>query len=221
MVAALVVNMNIDPMKKYPITQSDGEVWPHTMYLKAFIDQPNIEIGDYSYYNDFRTDISDLRATLAPYLHPMSPEKLVIGKFVQIAHGVEIITSSANHQMDGFSTYHFNVFGEPWANAYQPNYPNKGDTYIGHDVWIGHQALIMPGVTIGSSAIIDSGSIVTKDVEPYSIVAGNPAKPIRKRFNEEVINALLGIKWWHWDINKITQNLNIITSANIETLKRA
>ena len=138
---------------------------------------------------------------------------------MKIAHGVQIITSSANHQMDGFSTYPFNVFGEPWASAYQANWPSAGDNIIGHDVWIGHQALIMPGVTIGSGAIIGSGSVVTKDVAPYSIVAGNPAKVIRPRFEPLVIEALLAIEWWHWPIDKITKHLKIITAADIDALK--
>lgn len=211
----------INPLEKYPIKQSNGEVWPHTMFLNACIDQENISIGDYSYYNDFRLNLSDIRQTLAPYMHPFAPEKLIIGKFVQIAHGVQIITSSANHQMDGFSTYPFSVFGEPWSSAYETNWPNKRDTIIGHDVWIGHQALIMPGVTIGSGAIIGSGSVVTKDVAPYSIVAGNPAKQIRMRFNETVIEALLNIQWWNWPIEHISQNLKHITSADIQALKAA
>ncbi len=151
----------ITPNQKFPVTQSNGEAWPHTIFLKNFINQPNIQIGDYTYYNDFRLPVETCVQLLIPYLHPLSPEKLIIGKFTQIAHGVQIVTSSANHQMDGFSTYPFNVFGEPWSN-YQPNWPNKGDTIIGNDVWIGHEALIMPGVTIGDGAIIASRSVVTK-----------------------------------------------------------
>ena len=210
----------INPLEKHPITQSNGEVWPHTIFLKACIDQPNITIGDYSYYNDFSTELADVRQKLMPYMHPSAPEQLTMGKFVQIAHGVQIITSSANHQMDGFSTYPFVVFGEPWQSAYQPKWPNKGDTIIGDDVWIGHQALIMPGVTIGPGAIIGSGSVVTKDVAPYTIVAGNPAKIIRKRFDEDTIHKLLAIQWWHWSIETITANLKHITACDIAELEK-
>jgi virginiamycin A acetyltransferase len=210
----------INPLEKHPITQSSGDVWPHTMFLKSCIEQNNITIGEYSYYNDFNTQLADVRQTLMPYMHPSAPEHVTIGKFVQIAHGVQIITSSANHSMDGFSTYPFAVFGEPWSNAYEPVWPNKGNTTLGDDVWIGHQALIMPAVTIGSGAIIGAGSVVTKDVEPYTIVAGNPAKPIRKRFDDDTIHALLSIQWWNWPIEKITSNLRHITACDLEQLKQ-
>lgn len=210
----------IDPSKKYPVTQTNGETWPHTMFLNNFIQQSNITIGDYSYYNDFNKELADIRQILLPYTHPFAPEKVTIGKFVQIAHGVQIITSSANHQMDGFSTYPFCVFGEPWRSAYEPCWPNKGNTIIGDDVWIGHQALIMPAVTIGAGAIIGSGSVVTKDVPPYTIVAGNPAKIIKARFSDEIIKALLTLQWWHWPIETITKNIKHITAANIGPLEK-
>lgn len=177
-------------------------------------------IGDYSYYNDFDPNLTDVRQKLMPYMHPLAPEKLVIGKFVQIAHGVQIITASANHQMDGFSTYPFNIFGEPWSSAYKANWPNKGDTVIGDDVWIGHQAIILPAVTIGAGAIIGAGSVVTKDVPPYTIVAGNPAKPIRKRFDEETISILLKLQWWNWPIDVITENIQHIVAADVARLKQ-
>lgn len=211
---------NISPNDKYPVTRADGSVWPHTIFLKNFIDHPNIEIGDYTYFNDFRLPVDDVRQLLVPYLHPGAPEKLIIGKFGQIANGVQIITSSANHQMDGFSTYPFAVFGEPWFSSYQPKWPNKGDTIIGNDVWIGHEALIMPAVSIGDGAIIASRSVVTKDVAPYSIVAGNPAKVIRHRFDEKTIAQLLDIKWWDWPIDKINKNLAAIVGADINALMK-
>lgn len=208
----------INPNKKFPVSLPDESDWPHTIFLKNFINHPNISIGDYTYYNDFRLPVNDVRKLLVPYMHPGAPEKLIIGKFVQIAHGVQFITSSANHQMDGFSTYPFAVFGEPWASSYQAKWPNKGDTIIGNDVWIGHEALIMPAVSIGDGAIIASRSVVTKDVPPYSIVAGNPAKIIRKRFDEKTISQLLDIKWWDWTIDKISKNIEIIVAADIDAL---
>ncbi len=209
---------DIDPHKQFPVSFPDGTAWPHTIFLKNFIDHPNIEIGDYTYYNDFRLPVQDVRQLLVPYMHAGAPEKLIIGKFVQIAHGVQFITSSANHQMDGFSTYPFAVFGNPWAESYEPKWPNKGDTVIGNDIWLGHEALIMPAVSIGDGAIIASRSVVTKDVPPYSIVAGNPAKIIRQRFDEQTISHLLEIQWWNWPIEKINQNIKHIVGSDINML---
>lgn len=211
---------NINPNEKYPVKLPDGNAWPHTIFLKNFINHPNIQIGDYTYFNDFKLPVDDVRQLLMPYMHLGAPEKLVIGKFVQIAHGVQFITSSANHQMDGFSTYPFAVFGEPWSSGYEARWPNKGDTIVGNDVWIGHESLIMPAVTIGDGAIIASRSVVTKDIPPYSIVAGNPAKVIRKRFDEETILTLLEIKWWDWPIDKINQNIATIVDGDLDMIKK-
>lgn len=212
------MTIKINPNQKFPIKLPDESTWPHTIFLKNFIDHPNIQIGDYTYYNDFRLPVEDVRKLLVPYLHPGAPEKLTIGKFVQIAHGVQFITSSANHQMDGFSTYPFAIFGEPWSSCYTAKWPNKGDTVVGNDVWIGQEALIMPAVSIGDGAIIASRSVVTKDVPPYTIVAGNPAKIIRKRFDEKTILQLLQIKWWDWPIEKINKKMKAIVGSNIEVL---
>lgn len=209
---------NINHNEKYPVKMPDGNAWPHTLFLKNFIDHPNITIGDYTYFNDFRLPVDDVRQLLVPYMHLGVPEKLTIGKFVQIAHGVQIITSSANHQMSGFSTYPFAVFGEPWSSSYEVVWPNKGNTVISNDVWIGHESLIMPAVTIGDGAIIASRSVVTKDVPPYTIVAGNPAKVIRKRFDDETVAELLKIKWWYWPIDVITKNISAIVSSDINAL---
>lgn len=213
------MSKKINPNELNPVKLPDGGVWPHTIFLKNAINHPNIHIGDYAYYNDFRLPVDDVRQLLVPYMHAGAPEHLIIGKFVQIAHGVQIITSSANHQMDGFSTYPFDVFGEPWASAYEAKWPNKGDTVIGNDVWIGHQALIMPAVTIGDGAIIASRSVVTKDVPPYTIVGGNPAKVLRARFDDATIAALLIIKWWDWPIEKINQNLAAIVGGDINAFR--
>lgn len=214
-----MMKKNINPNEQYPVKLPDGSAWPHTIFLKNFINHPNITIGDYTYYNDFRLPVADVRQLLVPYLHPAAPEKLIIGKFVQIAHGVQFITSSANHQMDGFSTYPFAVFGDPWSSNYKARWPNKGDTMIGNDVWIGHEALIMPAVTIGDGAIIASRSVVTKDVPPYSIVGGNPAQFIRKRFDDETIAALLKIKWWDWPVEMINKNISAIVAADPKILR--
>ncbi|MBP9722983.1 MAG: CatB-related O-acetyltransferase [Gammaproteobacteria bacterium] len=209
-----------NPQDRFPVMMSNGEYWPHTIFLKNVINHPHITIGDYSYYNSFNShNITDFRQVLMPYMHDMAPEKVVIGKFVQIAHGVQIITNSANHQFNGFSSYPFVIFGKDWSN-YQPNYFNKGDNIIGHDVWLGHEALIMPGVKIGSGAIIASRSIVTKDVPDYAIVAGNPAKIIKMRFDDKTISKLLELSWWNWDIDKITKNIKYIVGDSIANLTK-
>ena len=208
----------IDPNEHYPILMPDGNRWPHTIFLKNFIEHPNIQIGDFTYFNDFRLPCDDVRQILIPYMHAGAPEKLIIGKFVQIAHGVLFITSSANHQMDGFSAYPFAVFGDPWASNYTAAWPNKGDTIIGNDVWFGHESVVMPAITIGDGAIIASRSVVTKNVPPYTIVAGNPARIIRQRFDEATIAKLLEIKWWDWPIEVINKNISAIVSADINAL---
>lgn len=209
------------PNKKYPITMKSGETWAHTFYLKNFIDHPHIEVGDFTYYNDFRQNIGCLRKLIAPYMHDFAPEKLTIGKFVQIAQGTQFITASAGHQMDGFSTYPFATFGEPWSTSYDAKWPNKGDTVIGHDVWFGQESLVMPAVKIGSGAIIATRSVVTKDVPPFAVVGGNPAKIIRMRFDDATIEQLLDIAWWDWPVEKITENLPHIVGSDIEALIRA
>lgn len=209
--------------KKYPMFMPDGTCIKQTVYLKEVINHSRISVGEYSYYHNFEI-LEDYAAYLAPYLFQLSPDKLEIGKFVQIAHGVRFITSSANHKMSGFSTYPFINFmmtsqttSEDIVAMFK-EIQSKGDIIVGNDVWIGFEATIMPGVKIGDGAIIGAKSVVTKDVEPYSIVAGNPAKVINKRFNENTIQNLLDIQWWNWDIEKIEKNHNIITSNNMEAL---
>lgn len=200
----------------HPITTPDGTVITNTVYLQNVINHPRITVGTYSYASNF-TPQTDWARTLAPYLFPISKEKLTIGKFCQFAHGTTFITSSANHPMGGFSTYPFRVF-KPETMIDYINLPSR-DTVVRHDVWIGHDATIMPGVTIGSGAIIASGAVVTKDVAPYTIVGGNPARAIRQRFSDEVIAELLDIAWWDWPIDKIEANLAAIEGADIEALK--
>lgn len=203
-----------------PILTPDGSVWPHVVMLKNVINHSQIEIGEYTYYNDFVLKYGDDYAQrIAPYLmHQISHEKLMIGKFCQIAHGVTFITTSANHQYDGFSSYPFAVFGQEWSSSYTPKYPTPQDTIIGNDVWIGHKATIMPGVTIGSGVIVGACSVVTKNIPDYCIVGGNPAKIIRQRFNDETIATLLKIQWWNWPKDIIFSNIQHIVGNNIEKL---
>jgi len=206
--------LNMDAV--HPITAPNGTVITSTVYLQNVIDHPRISVGAYSYASNALPQ-ANWAQTLAPYLFPISNEKLTIGKFCQFAHGTTFITSSANHPMGGFSTYPFKVFKPETMMGYI-DLPSR-DTVVGHDVWIGHGATVMPGVTIGSGAIIASGAVVSKDVTPYTIVGGNPARVIRQRFSDEVISDLLEIKWWDWSIDKIEANLAAIEGADIEALK--
>lgn len=201
-----------NPDTIYPI-----EGVTRTVYLKNIVTNPQIIVGDYTYYDD-PEDVHNFEKNVL-YLFEFMGDKLIIGKFCQIATGVRFIMNGSNHAMNGFSTYPFKVFGDAWSTA-SLEVISKGDTVIGNDVWIGNGVTIMPGVQIGDGVIIGTNSVVTKDVEPYTIVAGNPAKAIRKRFDEETIQLLLALKWWDWDVSKITDHLDIITSGNINELKR-
>lgn len=175
-------------------------------FLKNIIESPFIHVGDYTYYDDPESVHNFNRNVL--YHFDFIGDKLIIGKFCQIATGVKFIMNGANHDISGLSTYPFRVMGGSWACApLNPTY--KGDTIIGNDVWIGYNAVIMPGIKVGDGAIIGAGSIVTQDVEPYTIVAGNPAKVIRTRFESAVINNLKQNPWWEGDpATFITQGIN-------------
>lgn len=195
----------------YPMKLIDKQV----IYLKNFISNPLIEVGDYTYYHDVHHPENFEKQNVF-YLYTC---KLIIGKFCQIAQGTTFIMSDANHQIDGFSTYPFSVFGGNWAD-FEPNFLKKGDTVIGNDVWFGYQSVILPGMHIGDGAIIGACSVVTKDVPPYTVVGGNPAKIIRQRFDPETIVKLQSIQWWNWDIEKITRNLRAITGVDIKQLQK-
>ena len=193
----------------YPLSPGTKEV----IFLKNFITNPNIEVGDYTYYHDLYNPESFEKNNVIIF----QTSKLIIGKFCQIAQGTKFITSDANHPLNGFSTFPFFIFGNEWAQ-YTPELTNKGDTLVGNDVWFGCNATIMPGVQIGDGAIIGAAAVVTKNVPPYTIVGGNPAKEIRKRFSDETIRQLLEIKWWNWNFEKISQSIEAIVGANIEKL---
>ncbi len=203
-----------DPNNPHPMPG-----FPQVCFIKNVVSNPNIIIGDYTYYDDIQDSENFERNVL--YHYPFIGDKLIIGKFCAIATGVKFIMNGANHKISGFSTYPFSIFGNAWDRVMpQPDeLPFKGDTEMGNDVWIGYEAVIMPGVKIGDGAIIASKSVVTKDVPPYTIVGGNPANLVRKRFSEETIQVLLEIAWWNWDIAKITRNLEKIVSADLEALK--
>lgn len=185
-------------------------------FLKNYIKNPNIIVGDYTYYDD-PDGVENFEQNVL-YHFDFIEDKLIIGKFCTLATGVKFIMNGGNHALDGFSTYPFSIFGQGWENA-PANFPYKGDTVIGNDVWIGYDSVIMPGVYVGDGAVIATKSVVTKDIAPYTIVGGNPAQLIRQRFELSVIEELLTIKWWDWDIAKITRNLDKICSSDIEALK--
>ncbi|MGD1949802.1 MAG: Vat family streptogramin A O-acetyltransferase [Leptolyngbyaceae cyanobacterium] len=205
-----------DPTNKHPM-----EGFPQICFIKNTVSNPNIIIGDYTYYDD--PDDSENFERNVLYHFPFVGDRLIIGKFCAIARGVKFIMNGANHRMDGVSTYPFGIFGHGWetVNPQADEITHKGDIVIGNDVWIGHEAVIMPGVRVGDGAIIAAQSVVVKDVEPYAIVGGNPATLIRRRFDERAIKSLLTIAWWNWDIKKITKNLKKIVGADIEALINA
>lgn len=195
--------------------------FPQVCFIRNTVRNPQITIGEYTYYDDPENSEDFERNVL--YLFPFVGDRLIIGKFCAIAKGVRFIMNGANHLMSGFSTYPFNIFGSGWERITPTpeELPNKGDTVVGNDVWLGYEALVMPGVRIGDGAIIAARSVVTRDVEPYTIVGGNPARPLRQRFPKEVIAELLEIRWWEWDAARITRNLESIVSADLDMLRAA
>jgi virginiamycin A acetyltransferase len=187
-------------------------------FLKNIVKNPYISVGDYTYYDDFE-NVENFEKNVK-YHFDFVGDKLIIGKFCMIASDVKFIMNGANHVTDSMSTYPFAIFGNGWEHAMEgKSYPQKGDINIGNDVWIGYNATIMAGVTIGDGAIIATNSTVVKDVEPYSIVGGNPATEIRKRFQKETIEKLLELKWWNWSIEKITANVGNLTNNEIKKLQ--
>lgn len=202
-----------DPKNKHPMAG-----FPQVCFIKNTVDNPNIIIGDYTYYDDPEDSENFERNVL--YHFPFIGDKLIIGKFCALARGVKFIMNGANHKISGISTYPFYIFGQGWENVMPAaeELPYKGDTEIGNDVWIGYEALFMPGVKIGHGAIISSRSVVTGDVPAYAIVGGNPAKVIRYRFDAETIAKLEDIAWWNWPVEKISRNLSLIVSGDIDAL---
>ena len=200
---------------------------PHdtqTVFLKDVTTSPNIEVGDYTIYNDFVNDPRDFEKNNVLYHYPINGDKLKIGKFCSIACGAKFMFTSGNHSMKSLSNYTFPIFFDKWeldAKNIRDAWDNKGDTVIGNDVWIGYEAVIMSGVKIGDGAIIGTRALVTKDIPPYTIVGGVPAKMIRKRFDDETIEKLERIRWWDWDYEKIKRNIPAIQSGNITELEEA
>lgn len=205
-----------DPSDPHPMAG-----FPQVCYIKNTITNPQISVGEYTYYDD-PDDSEDFERNVL-YLFPFIGDQLIIGKFCAIGRGVKFIMNGANHKLSGFSTYPFYIFGNGWEEAtpVSEELPNKGNTVVGNDVWLGYDALLMPGVQVGHGAIIASRSVVVSDVPPYAVVGGNPAKVIKRRFPDEVIDALLEIGWWDWDVEKITRNVKSIVSADLDALRQA
>lgn len=210
------------------MTISDKKIYPRTgdfdtIYLNSIIINKNITVGDYTIYNDFINNPIYFEKNNVLYHYPINYDQLIIGKFCSIACGTKFIFTSANHTLNSLSSYTFPLFWEEWeldkkdvANAWD----NKGDIIIGNDVWIGYEAIILSGVHIGDGAIIGARSVVSKDVPPYTIVGGIPAKEIRKRFDENTIKKLLKIQWWHYPYITIKNLLPSIFNGNVEEIEK-
>ena len=195
--------------------------FPQVCFLKNLVTRPNIEIGDFTYYDD--PDGAQNFENNVLYHFPFVGDRLRIGKFCAIARGVKFIMNGANHQMDGISTYPFFIFGSGWEDARpaEGELPYKGDTVIGNDVWIGFDALIMPGVRIGDGAIVAARSVVTGDVPAYAIVGGNPARVVRARFDAEHARRLVALAWWDRPLAWVTRHLDLIRGGDVDALERA
>lgn len=207
-------NIGPNPMDIYP-----NENIKSVCFIKNTIKNPNIQVGDYTYYSDIN-GCEDFEKHVTHH-YDFIGDKLIIGKFCDIASGVEFIMNGANHRINSVTTYPFNIMGNGWEKV-TPNLaklPYKGDTIVGNDVWIGQNVTIMPGIEIGDGAIIAANSTITKDVLPYHIVGGNPAKIIRRRFDDSLVSYLLDLKWWDWDKEKIFSNLEILCSADLGKIK--
>ena len=205
-----------DPADAHPMAG-----FPQVCYVRNTVTGPNIEIGEYTYFDDPEDSENFERNVL--YHFDFVGDRLVVGRFCAIARGVRFVMNGANHAVGGFSTYPFFIFGNGWERAApkEGELPYKGDTVVGNDVWLGYEALVMPGVTIGDGAIVAARSVVTADVPPYAIVGGNPARVLRMRFEPDTVARLLSVAWWYWPVTRITANLAAITGGDIEALERA
>ncbi len=203
--------MKPNPDKVFPVEGNET-----VTYIKPTIKNPNIIVGDFTYFSD--TDFENH----VTHHYDFYGDKLMIGRFCQVASGVTFIMNGANHQMNAVSTYPFYLF-EGWDQEVPPlsELPVKGDTVVGNDVWIGQNATILPGVHIGDGAIIGMNSVVGSDIPPYTIAAGNPAREIRKRFDDELIQLLLKLRWWDKSIEEINSLIPVLSCGNLEKTKEA
>ena len=205
----------------------ENQIYPRTgdrqtVYLKNVVTDPNITVGDYTMYNDFVNDPRQFQRNNVLYHYPVNRDRLVIGKFCSIACGARFLFTSANHTMRSLSTYPFPLFYEEWGldkKNVADAWDNRGDIIIGNDVWIGYEAVILSGVTIGDGAVIGTRAVVTRDVPPYTIVGGGPARAIRKRFDDDTIAALRRLCWWDWPRERIARNIPAIQNGRIDLLR--
>ena len=205
-----------DPNARHPIPG-----WKGTAYLKAIVTNPLIEVGDFSYYDDSRGP-EHFEARCVRYHFDFIGDRLIIGKFVALAQGVQFIMNGANHPMTGLSTYPLSTFGfAPQTGYVTEGDPSRGDTVIGNDVWIGREAVILPGITVGDGAIIGARAVVSRDVPPYAVVVGNPGRVVRRRFTDDEITKLSVIRWWDWPVEKIARHATLIQGRDIDALARA
>lgn len=202
-----------DPFARYPIPSQ-----PSMVFLKTVVSNPQVEVGEYTYYHSFDDPLSFERNVL--YAFPFIGDRLVIGRFCSIAHGATFILNGGNHLTDTVSSYPFGIFGEGWEEAMPEAWPNRGGITIGHDVWIGYDATILPGVTVGHGAIVAAKSVVASDVPPYAIVAGNPARVVRFRHPEADVATLLRLAWWDWPVERITRHARVIATGSVAELER-
>lgn len=197
-----------DPMNTHPMAGQDRVV-----FLKPLIESDKIIVGDYTYYDDPDHPTEFVTRNV---LYAYGPEKLVIGRYCALATGTRFIMAGANHPTIGASTFPFTIFGGEWAQRTLDVFArieSRGDTVVGNDVWLGYRSLVMPGVTIGDGAIIAAGSVVTADVPPYTVVGGNPAKPIRQRFTDTEVAQLLAAAWWDWPVELVTEHAHTIMTG--------
>ncbi len=207
----------IPQWKIYP--RSQGHT---TVYLQNVITDPSICVGEYSTYDDFVHDPRDFQKNNVLYHYPINHERLRIGKFCSIACGAKFLFNSANHALGSLSTYPFPIFFEEWdlpVEGIPAAWDRKGDIVVGNDVWIGYEAVILAGVTIGDGAIIGTRAVVTRDVPPYTIVGGVPARAIGRRFDEQTIDRLLALRWWDWPVETIKENLDALQAGAIDRLR--
>ncbi|KIC51146.1 CatB-related O-acetyltransferase [Tateyamaria sp. ANG-S1] len=203
-----------DARRAYPVTLPDGSAHQGTVFLNQVIDHPAWEVGDYTYASDF-SPVADWASHLAPYLFGYGPEKLRIGRYCQIAHGVRFITSGANHAMDGLTTFPFPIFDPAKMANYQPD---SRDTVIGHDVWLGFGAIVCPGARIGNGVIVGAGAVVRGTVPDYAIVAGNPATVVRMRFSDADIATLNALAWWDWPADRVATAVPDLMAGDVAAL---
>jgi virginiamycin A acetyltransferase len=202
-------------MVLHPVAGQDRVV-----FLRPLVTDPRIEVGDYTYYDDPNDPLGFERNA---FLYAHGPERLIIGRYCAIASGVRFVMPGANHADLGPSTFPFGIFGEPWAERTMDlvmSAPGRGDTVVGNDVWLGYRALVLPGVTIGHGAVVAAASVVTSDVPPYAIVGGNPARVIRRRYEDEDVARLLRAAWWDWPVELVTEHARTIMSGTPEELER-